>query len=75
MEDVVLGQYVGDKSKPEDSEAYQGYLDDPTVPKSSTTPTFATAVLHVNNDRWEGVPFIIKAGKGLNERKAEVSGH
>ncbi|XP_063725862.1 glucose-6-phosphate 1-dehydrogenase-like [Symsagittifera roscoffensis] len=72
MEDVVLGQYVGDKSKPEDSEAYQGYLDDPTVPKSSTTPTFATAVLHVNNDRWEGVPFIIKAGKGLNERKAEI---
>ncbi|XP_075249039.1 glucose-6-phosphate 1-dehydrogenase-like [Convolutriloba macropyga] len=72
MEDVVLGQYVGDKTKPEDSEAYQGYLDDPTVPKGSTTPTFATAVLHIKNDRWEGVPFIIKAGKGLNERKAEI---
>jgi len=72
MEDVVLGQYVGDKTKPTDSEAYQGYMDDKTVPEGSTTPTFATAVLHIANDRWEGVPFIIKAGKGLNERKAEI---
>jgi glucose-6-phosphate 1-dehydrogenase len=21
-------------------------------------------ILHVNNDRWKGVPFIMKAGKG-----------
>jgi len=42
------------------------------VPKDSTTPTFATAVLHVNNSRWSGVPFILKCGKALNERKAEV---
>jgi glucose-6-phosphate 1-dehydrogenase len=30
-----------------------GYLDDDTVP-----------TLYVNNPRWEGVPFILKAGKG-----------
>ena len=73
LSDVVLGQYKGDKSKPETDEAFQGYLDDPTVPKGSVTPTFATAVLKVNNGRWNGVPFIIKCGKALNERKAEVS--
>jgi hypothetical protein len=42
------------------------------VPADSITPTFATAVLHVNNARWKGVPFILKCGKALNERKAEI---
>lgn len=58
-EDVVLGQY-------------EGYTDDPTVPKDSKTPTFATVVLRINNERWDGVPFILKAGKALNSRKAEI---
>ena len=49
-----------------------GYLDDPTVPTGSKTPTFAQVVLHVNTPRWDGVPFIMKAGKALNARKAEV---
>lgn len=42
------------------------------MPKDSNTPTFATAVLHINNSRWRGVPFILKCGKALNERKAEI---
>ncbi|CAN6464170.1 unnamed protein product [Victoria cruziana] len=58
-EDVVLGQY-------------EGYKDDPTVSKNSNTPTFATVVLRLHNERWEGVPFILKAGKALNSRKAEI---
>ncbi|GFY87267.1 glucose-6-phosphate dehydrogenase 6 [Actinidia rufa] len=58
-EEVVLGQY-------------EGYRDDPTVPDNSNTPTFATVVLRVHNERWEGVPFILKAGKALNSRKAEI---
>ena len=29
-------------------------------------------MLHINNARWEGVPFILKAGKATNERKGEV---
>ena len=49
-----------------------GYLDDKTVPEGSTCPTFAAAVLRINNERWDGVPFILKCGKALNERKAEV---
>ncbi|CAG0880999.1 unnamed protein product [Cyprideis torosa] len=70
MEDVVLGQYVGD---PEGSgDAKLGYLEDKTVPKNSTTPTFAAAVCRINSERWEGVPFILRCGKALNERKAEV---
>ena len=36
------------------------------------TPTYAAAVLRLNNERWDGVPFILRAGKATNERKAEV---
>ncbi|ETW00824.1 glucose-6-phosphate dehydrogenase, variant [Aphanomyces invadans] len=66
LDDVVLGQYVGNGTNE------PGYLDDKTVPPDSTTPTYCTAVLRVNNARWDGVPFIMKAGKALDERKAEV---
>lgn len=40
-DEVVLGQY-------------EGYKDDPTVPDESNTPTFATIVLRIHNERWEG---------------------
>ncbi|ETV63645.1 hypothetical protein H257_19425 [Aphanomyces astaci] len=29
--------------------------------------------MNIKNPRWDGVPFIMKAGKALNERKAEVN--
>lgn len=62
MKDVVLGQYVG---KPNGvGEEREGYLDDPTVPNDSVTPTYALGVLKINNERWDGVPFILKCGKG-----------
>ena len=60
---MVLGQYG-----PNASGSEKGYLEDPTVPAGSVAATFATAVLHINNDRWSGVPFILKCveiqGKG-----------
>ncbi|KAJ7498904.1 glucose-6-phosphate dehydrogenase [Mycena latifolia] len=64
-EDTLLGQYVGADGKP-------GYLEDDTVPRGSVCPTFAATTLWINNPRWEGVPFILKAGKALNEAKVEV---
>lgn len=51
-ENVVLGQYVGNPSG--QGEAQKGYLDDSTVPAGSTTPTFAAAVVYVDNERWDG---------------------
>uniref|UniRef100_A0A4D5R9C5 Glucose-6-phosphate 1-dehydrogenase n=1 Tax=Scolopendra viridis TaxID=118503 RepID=A0A4D5R9C5_SCOVI len=70
LEDVVLGQYVGN---PEGSgDATEGYLEDPTVPPGSVTPTYAIAACRINNERWDGVPFLLRCGKALNERKAEV---
>jgi len=70
LDDVVLGQYVGNPNG--EGQEKLGYLDDPTVPAGSNTPTFACAVLKIRNERWDGVPFILKSGKALNERKAEV---
>lgn len=70
MKDIVLGQYVGNPNG--EGEALLGYLDDKTVPKGSTTATFSLTVLHINNDRWKGVPFFIRAGKALNESRVEV---
>jgi len=67
LEDCVLGQYMA----PEDG-SEPSYTGDPTVPDDSVTPTFATMILFVQNPRWDGVPFIMKAGKALNERKAEI---
>lgn len=62
MKNVVLGQYIGDPEG--EGDAKMGYLDDPTVPKDSVTPTYAMAVLQITNERWDGVPFILRCGKG-----------
>jgi len=66
-EHVITGQYVKDKSGKN-----EGYKDDKTVPKDSLTPTFAQAILWINNSRWSGVPFILKTAKAVEERKAEI---
>mmetsp|Transcript_9876 Transcript_9876/g.40803 ORF Transcript_9876/g.40803 Transcript_9876/m.40803 type:complete len:554 (-) Transcript_9876:238-1899(-) len=69
VNDVVVGQYIGREVK----SGYQpGYLEDPTVPDNSNTPTFAAAAFFIDNPRWDGVPFLMKAGKALHERKAEI---
>ena len=65
MANVVLGQYKGSNKLP-------GYLDDDTVPPGSRCPTFAAMALFVDNARWDGVPFLIKAGKALHKREAEI---
>ncbi|KAL6650128.1 hypothetical protein ACP70R_014352 [Stipagrostis hirtigluma subsp. patula] len=69
LEDVVVGQYKGHTRG---GKSYPGYADDPTVAKGSITPTFAAAALFIDNARWDGVPFLMKAGKALHTRRAEI---
>lgn len=66
LEDVVLGQYKGHSKG---GKLYPAYTDDPTVPNGSVTPTFSAAALFINNARWDGVPFLMKAGKALHTRR------
>ncbi|CAD5163297.1 unnamed protein product [Musa acuminata subsp. malaccensis] len=69
LDDVVVGQYKGHTRG---GRSLPAYIDDPTVPKGSLTPTFAAAALFIDNARWDGVPFLMKAGKALNTRRAEI---
>eukprot|EP00927_Polykrikos_kofoidii_P084965 TRINITY_DN9112_c0_g2_i1.p1 TRINITY_DN9112_c0_g2~~TRINITY_DN9112_c0_g2_i1.p1 ORF type:complete len:543 (+),score=93.12 TRINITY_DN9112_c0_g2_i1:72-1700(+) len=70
VEDCILGQYVAGGGKP-------GYLEDDSIKeedqeKAEKVATFAAVVMYIDNERWKGVPFMIKAGKALDERKAEI---
>jgi len=65
FKDLVIGQYTA-------NENHVAYNNEPLVAQGSLTETFAQVILRVNNTRWEGVPFIISCGKGLDERKAEI---
>lgn len=52
---------------------YEGYSDDPTIAnKNTTTPTYVCLRTFVNTPTWQGVPFILEAGKALDERLCEV---
>jgi glucose-6-phosphate 1-dehydrogenase len=52
---------------------YEGYLDVDGVEAGSKTETFAAVQLEVDNWRWAGVPFFVRAGKYLPEKVSEVS--
>ena len=51
---------------------YNGYLDAKGVPENSRTATFAALRLHVENWRWNGVPFYLCSGKGLEKRVTQI---
>uniref|UniRef100_A0A7S0REG9 Glucose-6-phosphate 1-dehydrogenase n=1 Tax=Pyramimonas obovata TaxID=1411642 RepID=A0A7S0REG9_9CHLO len=69
LDDLVVGQY---KSRTTGGKTLPSYLDDPTVPSGSLCPTFAALALFIDNPRWDGVPFMMKAGKALDKRMAEI---
>jgi glucose-6-phosphate 1-dehydrogenase len=52
---------------------YAGFLDVEEVSPDSTTETFAAVELQVDNWRWSGVPFFIRAGKNMPVKASEVS--
>jgi glucose-6-phosphate 1-dehydrogenase len=58
-EDVVRGQF-------------RGYRDEEGVARDSMVETFAAARLHIDSPRWQGVPFLIRAGKCLPGTMTEV---
>ncbi len=57
--DFVLGQYAG-------------YRDQPNVAAGSSTPTYAAVRLLIDNWRWRDVPFYLRSGKRLAEKKTEI---
>ncbi len=51
---------------------YEGYRDIEDVAPDSQTPTFAALKLHIDNWRWQGVPFYLRSGKALARKVSEV---
>jgi glucose-6-phosphate 1-dehydrogenase len=51
---------------------YHGYLAVPGVSPDSQTDTFAALRLEIDNWRWAGVPFCIRAGKQLPQHVTEI---
>ena len=51
---------------------YAGYADSPEVAPGSQTATFAAIKLSIDNWRWQGVPFHVRAGKCLPLTCTEV---
>ena len=50
-----------------------GYLDEPRIPRSSTTETYAAIRVDIDNRRWAGVPFYLRAGKRMPRRVTEIA--
>ncbi len=59
VDDLVLGQF-------------RGYKSEPDVPKDSSVPTYAALRLFIDSWRWQGVPFLVRAGKALATTSTEV---
>ena len=51
---------------------FRGYLQEPGVAPDSKVETFAALRLEIDNWRWQGVPFFIRAGKSLPVTCTEV---
>ncbi len=52
---------------------YEGYRTEPKVDPKSNTPTFVALKLHIDNWRWQGVPFYVRIGKALRARSTEIT--
>jgi glucose-6-phosphate 1-dehydrogenase len=52
---------------------YDGYRDEDGVDAASDTPTYVALRAWVDNDRWRGVPFLLRTGKALSEGRRIVT--
>ncbi|WP_392508911.1 glucose-6-phosphate dehydrogenase [Naumannella halotolerans] len=54
-------------------EKVNGYVDEPGISPDSMTETYAAIRVDIDNRRWAGVPFYLRAGKRLARRVTEVA--
>ncbi|WP_036329794.1 glucose-6-phosphate dehydrogenase [Microbispora sp. ATCC PTA-5024] len=52
---------------------YRGYRDEPGVDAGSQTETFIAARVEVDNWRWSGVPFYLRTGKSLGQKRRMIT--
>lgn len=66
LTDIVRGQYSAGKGFP-------GYREEAGGNPGSQTETYVAAKFFIDNWRWRGVPFYLRAGKRLSTRASEIS--
>ena len=66
---IIRGQY---KEGVINGENIKAYRDEDGVAHNSSTETFVSTRLFIDNVRWEGVPFYMRAGKALKEKKTQI---
>ncbi len=72
MEEVVRGQYrAGSVAGKEQI----GYRQEKGVAPDSKVETFVAMRLFIDNWRWAGVPFYLRAGKAMPKRVSEIAIH
>jgi glucose-6-phosphate 1-dehydrogenase len=54
-------------------EKVNGYLDEANIPPNSTTETYASMKLYIDNWRWRGVPFYMRTGKRMAKAQSTIS--
>ncbi len=52
---------------------FAGYTDEDGVAGDSRTETFAALRVLIDNERWRGVPFLLRTGKAMAETRQTVS--
>ncbi|KAA0253194.1 MAG: glucose-6-phosphate dehydrogenase [Acidobacteria bacterium] len=70
LRDTVRGQYAPGAV---DGKPVPGYRQEPNVAPASLRETYAAWKVHVDNWRWAGVPFYLRAGKRLPKRVTEIA--
>ncbi len=67
---VVLGQYTAADLE---GKHIAGYREEKDVDPKSMAPTFAAIRFSIDNWRWKNVPFYLRSGKRMGERKSEIA--
>jgi len=52
---------------------YDGYREEPGVAADSQTETFTAMRVEIDNWRWSGVPFFLRSGKSMAQRRQTVT--
>ncbi len=69
-QNIVIGQYAHGEI---DGKRVASYRDEKGVPPDSTTSTYGAMKFCLDNWRWKGVPFYLRSGKRLKQRRTEIA--
>ncbi len=72
VDEMVRGQYTAGT---EFGQPVKGYREEANVDPNSRTETYVALKLRIDTWRWAGVPFYLRTGKRLADRRTEIAIH